>query len=82
MKRNPERSEGSLGACAPREDRDVLSPRPPFVFPSLFLSPRGVSRGVPNAPFCHPETQAEGSPIVKEEISRFARNDKVRLRSK
>ncbi len=39
-------------------------------------------RGVPNAPFCRPEALAEGSPIVKEEISRYARNDKVRLRSK
>jgi hypothetical protein len=37
----PERSEGSIGACAPQEDR-VGNVAPSF----LFLSPRGVSRGV------------------------------------
>jgi hypothetical protein len=30
--------------------------------------------------FCRPEAQAEGSPIVKEEISRYARNDKMSRR--
>ena len=101
--------EGSLGTGVPREDMDGLSPR------ALFLSPRGVSRGVflmkrhPEIPnevrrdavpseardasltlgttgwglslrdifFCRPEALAEGSPIVKEGISRYARNDKM-----
>lgn len=26
---------------------------------------------------CHPEAQAEGAPIIKEEISRYARNDEM-----
>jgi hypothetical protein len=36
----PERSEGSLGTYAPREDREVVAPRP------LSLSPRAQARGL------------------------------------
>jgi len=59
--RPPERSEGCL--AIPRHDRvdDV--------------TPTRKERGLLFP--CHPEAQAEGAPIVKEEISRYARNDEM-----
>jgi hypothetical protein len=60
-----------------------LSPRALFLSPRApFLSPRALFFVAPTPFFCRPEASAEGSPIVKEGISRYARNDKMRLRSK
>ncbi len=59
--RRPERSERCL--AIPRHDRvEDVTPT---------LKERGLLFP------CHPEAQAEGAPIVKEGISRYARNDKM-----
>jgi len=53
----PERSEGSLGTCMPREDK-VGNVAPSL----LFLSPRGVSRGGPSALACLGKTSRSAVP--------------------
>jgi hypothetical protein len=65
----PERSEGSLGACAPRDDKRKSAPRDD--------KKKGVPRdgekesvtrldmvggSLPEYPLCRPEASAEGSP--------------------
>jgi hypothetical protein len=49
-----------------------------FCFPEPLSCPPEPFFFVASSPFfCHPEPSSEGSPIVKEEISRYARKDRV-----
>jgi hypothetical protein len=74
-KRRPERSEGCLATLGTSGWRGITGCRD-----FSLRSKRQKRAGTPSRFFSHPEAQAEESPIVKEEISRYARNDKMSRR--